>query len=361
MKRFIALSMALALAASVTACSGSGGGNGAPAKEETKAEEKAEKGNTEGEKEEESKGEAAEDAIVLKLSDCHSPTATNHLAMQRIADEVKEQTGGRIVIEVYPSSQLGDVKASMEAIQMNTLDMAICNQAVLGSVVPECAILGAPFMFETDAQIANALNGELGKKLGELAVAQNINIACYLPTGFRNVFSTKAVRTLADFKGLKIRTMENPVDMGTFNSMGAIATPMGYSELFTAMQQNTVDAGENALSNIASDGFAEVAKYVTLTEHFYNVCPVLISNSAIDKIPEDLRDTFFKACADGAEAGRQMCMKANEESVAQLEEAGIEIIEIDRAQLKEATAGLYTEFADRLPEDMIEMAQSAEK
>lgn len=357
MKKLITISMALALAVSVTACSGSGEGSDTPDSSAAVKEE----GKTEEGKADEGKAEATGDAIVLKLSDVHSPTATNHLAMQRIAEEVKTQTNGRIVIEVYPSSQLGDVKASMESIQMNTLDMAICNQAVLGSVVPECAILGAPFMFETDEQIANALNGELGKKLGDLAAAQNINIACYLPTGFRNVFSTKAIRTQADFKGLKIRTMENPVDMGTFNAIGAIATPMGYNELFTAMQQNTVDAGENALSNIASDGFAEVARYVTLTEHFYNVCPVLISNSAIEKIPEDLRDTFFKACADGAEAGRQMCMEANEDAVSQLKDAGLEIIEIDREQLKEATAGLYTEFADRLPEDMIAMAQSAEK
>lgn len=354
MKKKIAFLLACTMLLSLTACSGGNKEEPAetPAPAETEAEAPAEAGT---------ETPAAEDAIVLKFSDCHSPTATNHLALQKMAEEVARQTEGRIQIELYPSSQLGDVKPSMEAVQMNTLDMAISNQAVLGSVVPECAVMGAPFLYETDDQIANALNGELGERLGELAEEQNIHIVAYLPTGFRNVFSTKPVRSIGDFKGLKIRTMENPVDMGTFNTLGAIATPMAYGELFTAIQQKTVDGGENALSNIATDGFSEVAKYVTLTGHFYNVCPLIMSGSAIEKIPEDLRETFFKACRDGAEAGRQLCMQANEDAIAQLEEAGVEVIEIDREELKTATQGLYEEYADRLPQELIDLAAAAEK
>lgn len=346
MKKLTSLILTCVMTLSLTACGGGGTSTSTPDVP----------GELSG-----SGGGNDQETITLKLSDCHSPTATNHLAMQRIAEEVATQTNGRIQIEVYPSSQLGDVKPSMEAIQMNTLDMAISNQAVLGTVIPELAVLGAPFMFETDDHIANALNGELGEKLNELAQEKGITIACYLPTGFRHVFSTVPVRTIDDFKSIKIRTMENPLDMATFNALGAIATPMGYNELFTAMQQNTVNAGENALSNIATDGFTEVAKYVTLTGHFYNVCPVLVSQSAIDKIPEDLRDTFFQACRDGAEAGRQMCMEANEAAIEELEAAGLEIIEIDRESLKEATASLYGEFADSLPQEMLDMVAAAEK
>lgn len=306
-------------------------------------------------------GTASEDTIVLQFSDCHSPTATNHLAMQKIAEEVKAQTNGRIEIEIYPSSQLGDVQASMEAMQMGTLDMGVCNMAVIGSIVPEFGVLGAPFMFETDDQVANALNGELGEKLGDLVKEHGISVACYLPTGFRHVFSSKDIQSIDDFAGVKIRVMENPIDIALFKSLGAIPTPMAYSEVFTAMQQNAVDGAENALSNIVSDGFMEVVKSVTLSGHTYNVCPILISNTAIEKIPEDLRDTFFQACRDGAEKGRQLCMADNESAIAKLEEAGIAVYDIDREALKEATASIYTEYADRIPADLVELVNAAER
>jgi len=346
LKKLFSLVMAIALVLSLAACAGT-------ASNDTSSSESSGNGTV--------TGTSTGDVITLKLSDCHSPTAVNHLAMLKIAEEVKTQTNGAIEIEVYPSSQLGDVKASMEAIQMNTLDMAICNQAVLGTVVPEFGVIGAPFMFESDDHIKNALNGELGEKLGELAQQKNLTIACYLPTGFRHVFSTVPVETPEDFKGLKIRTMENPVDIGIFNALGAISTPMGYSELFTALQQGTVNAGENAVSNILGDKFYEVANYVTLTGHTYNVCPVLISDSAIEKIPEDLRETFFNACTDGAEKGRQMCMEANDTAKTDLEADDVEFFDIDRAVLKEDTQPLYDEFSDRIPADMITLVEAAAK
>lgn len=350
MKKIVSLVLACAMALSLAAC---GGGNN------SSTNTPANNGTTSGSTS--TPATSDQETIVLKFSDCHTPTATNHLALLRMAEEVKNQTNGRIEIEVYPSSQLGDVKPSMEAIQMNTLDMAICNLAVLGSVVPECAVISAPFMFETDDQVANALNGDLGQVLGEKAAAQHINIACYLPTGFRNVYGTKSISSVDDFKGLKIRTMEGALDMATFNALGAIATPMAYGEVFTGLQQNTIDAAENTLANIVSDGFTEVSTCVALTNHYYNVCPILISDSAIEKIPADLRDTFFQACIDGAEAGRQMIMEENDKAVETMKEAGIEVNEIDMASLQEATASLYTEYADRLPADLVALAKAAEK
>lgn len=297
--------------------------------------------------------------IVLKLSDVHGPTATNHIALQAMAEEVKAQTNGAIEIEVYPSSQLGDVKASMEAVQMNTLDMAISNQAMMGSVISEFGVVGAPFMFESDEHIKNAMNGELGKTLAELSAEKHMNIVGYLLTGFRHVFSTKAIKTPDDFKNVKIRTMENPVDVGIFNSIGAIATPMAYSELFTALQQSTVDAGENAISNFYSDKFYEVAKYLTLTGHTYNVSPIIISDSALEKIPAELKGTFLKACAEGLEKGRQLCMSDNEAAIAKLEEAGVTILEIDREELKKKTLSVYEDNPDRIPEELVKMVEAA--
>lgn len=132
MKKLTSLILACVMMFSLAACGGGGGGASTPS---------GSSGNTSSGG---SGSSGDQEVITLKLSDCHSPTATNHLAMQRIAEEVATQTDGRIQIEVYPSSQLGDVKPSMEAIQMNTLDMAISNQAVLGSVCPSWPFWALP-------------------------------------------------------------------------------------------------------------------------------------------------------------------------------------------------------------------------
>lgn len=163
-----------------------------------------------------------------------------------------------------------------------------------------------------------------------------------------------------DFKGLKIRTMENPVDVGIFNAIGAQATPMAYSELFTAIQQGTVDGGENTIANYLSDGFSEVAPYLTLSGHTYNICIILISNEAIEKIPADMRDAFFAACKDGIAQASAMVLQANEDAIETLKANGATITDIDRTALYELCKPLYEEFAnDRIPTELVEMVNAA--
>lgn len=339
MKKMISLAMSLVMVMSMAACGNSNdavsssAGTSAPSNGET---------------------------VVLKFSDCHSPTATNHLAILKMAEVVKEATNGAVEIEVYPSSQLGDVSASQEAIQMNTLDMAITNLAVLGSAIPEFGAVGGPFLFESDEHIQRAMAGELGDYYAEKAAEKHLNICGHLYTGFRHTFTDVPIKSVDDFKGLKIRTMENPVDVGIFNAIGAQGTPMAYSELFTAIQQGTVDGGENTIANYLSDGFAEVAPYLTLSGHTYNICTILISDEAIEKIPADLRDTFFEACEEGLAQATDMVLQANDDAITTLEGMGVEINEIDREALYELCAPLYDEFAgDRMPPELIAMVEAA--
>lgn len=344
MKKILALILSLVMVFGLAAC---GASTEAPATTPT------ESGTTTG-------SDSTVEPIVLKFSDCHNPTATNHLAFQKMAEVVKEATNGAIEIEVYPSSQLGDVGASQEAIQMNTLDMAVTNLAVIGSVIPEFGAVGGPFLFESDEHIQKAMEGELGQYYADKAAEKGLNICGYLYTGFRHCFTSKPINTVDDFKGLKIRTMENPVDGGIFNAIGAQATPMAYSELFTAIQQGTVDGGENTIANYLSDGFSEVAPYLTLSGHTYNICIILISNEAIEKIPADMRDAFFAACKDGIAQASAMVLQANEDAIETLKANGATITDIDRTALYELCKPLYEEFAnDRIPTELVEMVNAA--
>lgn len=320
MKKILALILSLVMVFGLAAC---GASTEAPATTPT------ESGTTTG-------SDSTVEPIVLKFSDCHNPTATNHLAFQKMAEVVKE------------------------AIQMNTLDMAVTNLAVIGSVIPEFGAVGGPFLFESDEHIQKAMEGELGQYYADKAAEKGLNICGYLYTGFRHCFTSKPINTVDDFKGLKIRTMENPVDVGIFNAIGAQATPMAYSELFTAIQQGTVDGGENTIANYLSDGFSEVAPYLTLSGHTYNICIILISNEAIEKIPADMRDAFFAACKDGIAQASAMVLQANEDAIETLKANGATITDIDRTALYELCKPLYEEFAnDRIPTELVEMVNAA--
>lgn len=328
MKKILALILSLVMVFGLAACGAS---------TETPATTPTESGTTTG-------SDSTVEPIVLKFSDCHNPTATNHLAFQKMAEVVKEATNG----------------ASQEAIQMNTLDMAVTNLAVIGSVIPEFGAVGGPFLFESDEHIQKAMEGELGQYYADKAAEKGLNICGYLYTGFRHCFTSKPINTVDDFKGLKIRTMENPVDVGIFNAIGAQATPMAYSELFTAIQQGTVDGGENTIANYLSDGFSEVAPYLTLSGHTYNICIILISNEAIEKIPADMRDAFFAACKDGIAQASAMVLQANEDAIETLKANGATITDIDRTALYELCKPLYEEFAnDRIPTELVEMVNAA--
>ena len=312
-----------------------------------------------GSKKAESQGPASQETLVFKLSDSSGPATALHRAMRVIADEVKAKTDGRITIEVYPSGQLGDIKASMEAVQMGTLDMAITNRATCGAIVPEFAVLGAPFLFDDDAHCLRAIQGDLGKYLNQKMAEKNMTIVCHVLNGFRHVYASRVVKSIQDLRGLKIRTMENVIDMDTFNTLGAIATPMAFAELFTGLQQRTVDGAEAMISNILGERFYEVCPHVTFTGHFYDFVQVIISNAAMEKIPQELRATFYDACIEGGRKGGQLVLDENEKAVGELKAKGVQFYDIDRAELKKATEPVYTKNAKNLLPELIAMVEAA--
>ena len=300
------------------------------------------------------------DPIVLKLADVNSDSSMFHLGLEEIAKSVNEKTGGRIIIEVHANGELGDTTEVTNGVQLGTIDMAITNSATLASIVPEFAVLDAPFVIVDDAHAGRVANGEVGKYFEEKLTALHINTVGWFCGGSRNIFSTKEIKTVDDLKGLKIRTMENSVHMDTFNAIGAIATPMAYSELFNALQQGTVDAGENAIDNILTANFYEVAPYVALTGHFYNFLQVIISDQALTKIPDDLKDAFYAGCEEGTKNANDLIQKQNAASQDELVKMGVTFHELDHDALVEKVSSVFDKYSDTMPDDLVQKIKDAQ-
>ena len=164
-----------------------------------------------------------------------------------------------------------------------------------------------------------------------------------MESGFRNVFSKTPITSLDEFKGIKIRTMQNPYHMAAFEAFGAIPTAMAAGEQFTALQQGTIDACESAVSNCLNNGFYEVTKNITYTNHAFVYIVVSMSDHAWSQIPDDLRPAFMEAVQKGYNEERALLKKANEDATVILKEKGVTFYETDVNKLQQA----YKELAQK--------------
>ncbi len=238
-----------------------------------------------------------------------SDTSTYHYGIMKFKELVEDRTGGRIAVEVFPSAQLGSSRDMIEGLQMGTLECAFAVTAVMSNFVPEYNLLDAPFIFRDWQHAYAVVDGPIGQELDAKWLSkQNCRVMGYMDVGFRNVYSSRPVRSVADLKGLKIRTMQSQLNMAVFNKLGAIATPMAGNEVFTGLQQKTIDAAENAIQYVYHQKLYEVTPYITYTNHFYNFCAIIIGEDFYQSLPADLQEIVMKSakeCVDFQPGGNR--------------------------------------------------------
>ncbi|QSQ08290.1 Solute-binding protein [Koleobacter methoxysyntrophicus] len=310
--------------------------------------------------------DAANKPITIKLAYVVPETQSTHIASEKVfKNYVEEKSGGRLKVELYPNGQLGSDRQAIEGVSLGTIEMTIPAAAVLSGFEEKFMVFDLPFLFESREAAHRALDGELGQKLSELLIPHGLKNLVFAENGFRNITNNKKpITTPDDLKGLKIRTMENPVHIAAFKALGANPTPMAFGELFTALQQGTVDAQENPISLIYTSKFYEVQKYCTLSGHVYAPTAVLINNDFYNSLPEDLQKIIREAAVAYRDYQRELAGQQDTEFIAKLKEAGMQVNELTPEQKKafvEATKVVYEQFESKIGKDLIEMARAANK
>lgn len=301
--------------------------------------------------------ENADQVIRFKMGLVDPENSNYGMGAKRIAQEVSNATSGKIIIDVFGSGQLGNERDMYEGAQLGTVDIATIANPVLTSFIPEMAILDQPFLFETEEQAHNVIDGKLGDLVSQKALEQGIHIVGWMESGFRNCFSIRPLRNLSDFKNLKIRTMENATQIAVFESFGAIPTPMPATEQYTALQQRTIDAGENAIANVLANKYYEVVKNITLTRHQFVFIAIGLSDKAWNRIPDELKPVFVEAVKEGANYQRALLSEANAEAEVELKEIGVTFYNIDRNELKNSASQKMVSFTNRIPKDWIDASK----
>ncbi len=280
---------------------------------------------------------AAADAITFTMSMVDNEQSNYYKGAQAIASEVAAATDGKINIDIKAGGTLGGEADTLDMAIQGDLDISSCANSVLANYIPEMKILDQAFLWDSQDQANYAVTHELGELIQAKANAHGIHVIGYMESGFRDVFSKRPVESLDDFKGLKIRTMQSDGQLQAFTAFGANPIAMAAGEQFTALQQGTIDACENAVSNCWINKYYEAGiNSITPTHHSFVYIPLCMSDNAWNKIPEELREKFSEGVAKGCEQQWQFLNDANSEAIEQLKGVGVTFYEIDLASLKEA-------------------------
>ena len=270
--------------------------------------------------------------------------------------EVEKRTNGRYKIQNFYSGALGAERESIEALQLGTLDLTMTSTGPVPNFVPEVAILDIPFLFKDYAQARATLDGPIGQDMLTKFPSKGIVALAWGENGFRHMTNNKRqVVVPDDLKGLKMRTMENPVHMQAYKAFGIIPTPMAFTEVFTALQQGTVDGQENPLSVISAAKFDQVQKYMTLTGHVYSPALILMSKAQFDKLSAADKQVFLDSAKEAVKANRARIDDDERKAVADLRSKGMVIVEnVDKTKFQATLGPTFTEFGKKFGQENID-------
>ena len=299
---------------------------------------------------------AASAQTSLKLGYSLAPTSHYGVGATAMADTLAELSGGEMTIEQFPANALGGEREMVEGLQIGTVDLVITSTGPVGNFVPATLITDIPFLFRDYEHAHAVLDGPIGQEILDEFPEHGLVALAWGENGFRNLTNNvRPVRTPEDAQGLKVRTMENQVHMQAFETLGVLPTPMAFPELFTALQQGTVDGQENPIGVILSADFAQVQDHLSLTNHVYSPALILASPIIYDGLTEEQQGWLQEAAQAGAAAMREKVRQDADEGVAMLKEQGMEVAEdVDRAAFEEALKPAYDAYAEQFGQDKID-------
>lgn len=295
--------------------------------------------------------------LTLRLGHVGAVGHTVDVGSHELARLVAEKSEGQIKIEVYPTGQLGGNREMLEGLQLGTVDMVIASVGALGGFNPSTAIFDLPYLFVNEEHAEAVLDGAIGQSiLAELESSGFIGLA-WMSHGWRHLTTAnREVRHPDDLRGLKIRTQENPLHIDHFNTLGASAIPMAYSEIFTSLQQGVIDGQENPYSGNYLMGFYEVQNYIIETGHIYDPMPVLISRQVWNRMSDTQKELLRDAAVASLPMQRQDARDQDNHAKQQISAAGVTIIELsaeEREVFFDAVQGLYQRHSGNIGADRI--------
>ncbi len=302
----------------------------------------------------------AQAQTVLKIGYATSPTSHYGVGSTVFCEEMEKGTQGRYKCQQFPNSALGGEREQIEAVQLGTQDLVNTSTGPLGNFVPEVKIVDIPFLFRDYDHARKVMDGPIGEDLRKKMEAKGLINLAWTENGFRHMTNSKrAIVQASDAGGLKMRTMENKVHMDGYKTFGILPTPMPFPELFTALQQGTVDGQENPIPVILSSKFSQVQKHLSLTGHVYSPAALILSPAVWNKLSAADKTAFVEAGKKAAAAQRKKVNDDENNGIAQLEKEGMQVVkQVNGESFRKAVAPAYQQYAKEFGADKIAAIQA---
>lgn len=284
------------------------------------------------------------------------------LGVKKFAEIVARDTDGKTRVRGFPDGQLGAEVQSVAGAQGGMIEMAVVTTAAASTAVKEFGLFDFPFLLDTEAEADALLDGPVGKSLLEKLEARNLVGLCYWEYGFRHVMnSSRPIAAAGDLQGLKIRVVQSPLFIDTFNALGANATPLAFTELYTALESKALDGAESTYSTIQTSKFHEVQKYLSATKHIYSPAVVLVSKKFWDRLSAAEKKVYQGACSEAAVYQRQVNRESDPRMLAQMQKEGVSFNELsasEREQMRAKVRGVVEKHAEAIGASLYAEASS---
>lgn len=280
----------------------------------------------------------------------------NGQAALRFKEEVEEKSNGRISIEVLPAAQVGGDVEIIEQIQMGLVDIGIPPTATLGNFEPRMQILDLPFLLPDYDSMVKVLDGDVGREILDTLDDDNMHGVNFWGAGFRHITNNvRPIETPEDLEDIRMRTMQAPIIISTYENLGANATAMAFTEVYNGLQQGVVEGQENPLANIDTMRFYEVQDYLSLTNHAYHAYAAVMNQDSWDSLPEDLQKVMTEAFNNGRDTSRELTRKDEERILEEIKDeiAINEITDEARAAFIEASMPVHEEYKDIVTPELL--------
>ncbi|WP_299819885.1 TRAP transporter substrate-binding protein [uncultured Jannaschia sp.] len=281
-------------------------------------------------------GPLAAQERTLQLGHLANEDNSWHQASVRFAEEVERLTDGRIAVEVFPNESLGKEIDLINGMQLGTVDMTITGES-LQNWAPMAALLAVPYAYGSLEQMDEVASGETGDRIeAQIVERAQIRPLAYFARGPRELTSNRPIERPEDLDGLRMRVPNVPLFVDVWSALGAQPTPMAFSEVFTSLQNGTIDAQENPLALIRSASFAEVQSHVNLTDHVRSWIYLAIAEQTWNQLSEEDQAAIGEAARIAQDYERELFLESLEADRAYLEEQGMTFVEVDNAAFADA-------------------------
>jgi tripartite ATP-independent transporter DctP family solute receptor len=304
----------------------------------------------------------AQTKVTLRIGHVTSLQAIAGQGSSKLKEVAEKATNGEIEVQIFPNSQLGGELEMVSQVRLGTLDMVMAGSGIVAAIEPTFSITELPFIWKSREQAWKVLNGPIGAKMFALLEPKGIkglswgvwDMRGFLTVGFD-------VAKPEDLKGKKIRVIENPLYVRTIRAYNGNPVPMAWPEVYSALQQKTIDGVETNYHGMADSKLYEVAKSLTVSDHIWTATVFMINKKKFDSLSPKLQEAITKAAKEAGETMFVNAGKANADAIALMEKNGVKVLRPDHAEFAKAVDPVHKHFANLVGADLLEEVKAAQK